>query len=107
MSKLLTTKQQYWFDHITAAQQYGQSLSVYAAQHQLSLKALYRWRWRLAQLHNVSPQAVSTPRDFIQVLPPDLPSRQDQTPVVVLLRNGVRVQFAALTPAVLAMLQQC
>jgi len=44
MSKPLTVKQQFWFDHISAAQASAHPLSDYAAEHNLSVKALYNWR---------------------------------------------------------------
>ncbi len=41
MQKPLTFKQQYWFDHISAAQRNGQLLSAYAKAQQLNVKAPY------------------------------------------------------------------
>ena len=53
----LTDKQRYWLNHIAAADidtthypaAYSQYLSLtqYATQHNLSLKALYNWHWIL------------------------------------------------------------
>ena len=104
MSKPLTTKQQYWLDHINAAQQCGQSLSDYAAQHHLSLKRLYNWRWKFSKQ---TPSLRSQKTAFVKMLPPVAPASVNDIPVVAILPNGVRLQFAALTPAVLAMLQSC
>lgn len=47
----LTTKQQYWLNHITAAKQSKQAMSAYAVQHNLCVKALYSWKWQLKQLN--------------------------------------------------------
>ena len=55
----LTKKQRFWLNHIQSAQSQGLSLSRYASQHDLSLKALYNWRWLLKRkglMDNASPQ---------------------------------------------------
>ena len=104
MQKTLTAKQQFWFDHVTAAQHGGQSLSVYAATHQLSLKALYNWRWTFSK-RNLSAPIKKT---FIKVLPTS--SRILTTtpaPIIATLPNGIRLQFDVLTPEVLALLHSC
>lgn len=102
MPKILTAKQQYWFDHIAAAQHNSQSLSNYAAQHNLSIKALYNWRWTFSkQPHKYSSKKAA----FVKIIPPATSTHEE--PAVVILPNGIRVQFAALTPALLVMLLQC
>ena len=102
MPKALTVKQQYWFDHIAAAQHNSQSLSNYAAQHELSLKALYNWRWTFSKKpHKTSDKKTA----FVKIIPPAISVNED--PAVVVLPNGIRLQFAALTPSILTMLLQC
>ena len=44
----LTTKQQFWFDHVQAAIASEGSMAAYAAKHKLSAKALYAWKTRLS-----------------------------------------------------------
>jgi hypothetical protein len=104
MSKPLTAKQQYWFDHLNAAQQQSQPLSVYAGQHNLSLKRLYNWRWKFSKQ---TPSPTSQKTAFVKMLPPVASTSTHDVPVAAILPNGVRLQFAALTPSLLAMLQQC
>jgi hypothetical protein len=104
MLKPLTAKQQYWFDHIASAQRNSQSLSDYAAQHNLNIKALYNWRWTFSkQIKNTAP----TKTAFVKMLPPtpSVTNREEST--VVILPNGIRLQLSALTPALLTMLMQC
>lgn len=104
MSKPLTTKQRYWFDHIAAAQQNAQSLSDYAAQHNLSLKRLYNWRWKFSKQ---TPAPALKKSAFVKMLPPTVSTPSNEMAVAAILPNGVRLQFTTLTPTLLAMLQQC
>ena len=104
MPKPLTAKQQYWFDHITAAQRNSQSLSNYAAQHNLNIKALYNWRWTFSKrIEKPAP----TKTAFVKILPPttSITTREEST--VVIFPNGIRLQLTTLTPALLKMLLQC
>lgn len=104
MPKSLTAKQQYWFDHITAAQHNSQSLSDYAVQHNLSIKALYNWRWMLSKrIEKPTPKKSA----FVKILPPASSARAREESTVVILPNGIRLQFSALTPSLLTMLLQC
>lgn len=104
MQKTLTDKQQFWFDHISAAQHSGQSLSVYAAIHQLNLKALYNWRWTFSK-RDMSAPAKKT--SFIKVQPPSNRLTSSSAPIIATLPNGIRLQFDVLTPEVLALLRSC
>ena len=104
MSKPLTAKQQYWFNHLNAAQQQSQPLSVYAAQHNLSLKRLYNWRWKFSK-QTLAPTLKKSA--FVKMLPPVVSTPSNEMAVAAILPNGVRLQFTALTPSLLAMLQQC
>lgn len=103
MPKPLTAKQQYWFDHITTAQRNSQSLSEYATQHNLSIKALYNWRWTFSKrIENPAP----TKTAFVKILPP-APSTIHEEPAVIIFPNGIRLQLTALTPVLMMMLLQC
>ena len=104
MPKPLTAKQQYWFDHIAAAQRNSQSLSEYATKHNLNIKALYNWRWTFSKrIENTVP--INTA--FVKMLPPAPLSTTREESAVVVLPNGIRLQLSALTPALLTMLLQC
>lgn len=104
MPKPLTAKQQYWFDHITAAQHNSQSLSDYAVQHNLSIKALYNWRWTFSKrIEKPAPKKAS----FVKILPPASSFTTLEESTVVILPNGIRLQLSALTPSLLSMLLQC
>lgn len=104
MQKPLTAKQQFWFDHISAAQRSGQSLSDYAAAHQLNLKALYNWRWTFSKRDLRVPTKKTA---FIKVLPPSCMPTSTSAPIIATLPNGVQLQFDVLTQDVLAMLRSC
>lgn len=47
MKQPLTSKQQFWRDHIVAAQRDQLTYAEYAKQHRLNLKALYNWSMTL------------------------------------------------------------
>lgn len=105
MQKPLTAKQQYWFDHISAAQRNEQSLSTYAAAHQLNIKALYNWRWTFSK-RELKQSATQT--SFVKVvLPPSNVPTSIQPPIIVTLPNGVRLQFDELTSDIMALLRAC
>ena len=104
MPKPLTAKQQYWFDHIAAAQRNSQSLSDYAAQHNLNIKALYNWRWTFSKRLE---KPVPTKTAFVKMLPPAPSVTTREESAVVILPNGIHLQLSALTPALLTMLLQC
>ena len=66
MQKSLTIKQQFWFNHVIAAESCSLPLSAYAAQHNLSAKSLYNWRWKFTQQNN-SDMKKENP--FIKIIP--------------------------------------
>lgn len=101
----LTKTQQFWLDHIQQAKSGNQSLSAYAQQHALDLKALYNFHWLLRKrgLLGSSEQ----PSQFIKVIPPV----KTKTPVAVsvvtlLFPNGIRLEVAARADNVIALLKQ-
>lgn len=104
MQPPLTVKQQYWFDHISAAQLNDQPLSAYAAAHQLNIKALYNWRWTFSKSGMKAPTKQTS---FVKVLPPSNTTASIKSPIIATLPNGIRLQFDTLTPDMLALLQSC
>jgi hypothetical protein len=40
----LTTKQQFWFDHLRTCERSGQTMKDYAQHHGLSISAFYAWK---------------------------------------------------------------
>jgi hypothetical protein len=98
----LTTKQQYWLSHITAVQQSKQTISVYAAQHNLCVKALYSWKWQLKKL-NIPVAKNENP--FIKITVSEIPSATiSGIDVKVILPNGIALQLPQLTAETLSML---
>lgn len=104
MSKPLTVKQQFWFDHISAAQASAQPLSDYAAEHNLSVKALYNWRWTFSKT-NLALTKKQNPFVKIAAIKNVAVQHIVIAPVIVTLPNGVSVQLPALTPELLVMLR--
>ena len=64
MSKL-TTKQQYWTEHLTNAERSDGSLANYARQNNITPQTLYRWRNTLRQRTQTT---VSTETLFTQAM---------------------------------------
>jgi hypothetical protein len=98
----LTEKQRYWLNHIQQAKASGQSLSDYAAEHALRLKALYQYRWLLRKKGMLDE--ISESPAFVKVTPPVVPV--PQTKVTVHFPNGIRVELAGHGPALSALLMQ-
>lgn len=97
MKRPLTTKQQFWRDHICAAQQSGMSYAAYAKEHGLNSKALYRWAMTLRHKGLMEPE---TPA-FVQlsVNPPAKSDRvldQRSAAVIVRLPNAVEIKLLEL-----------
>jgi hypothetical protein len=101
--KPLTTKQQYWLDHIHSAQNQGLSLSEYALEYKIPLPSIYKWRWYLSKKNYLNKSSASA---FVKVVsvPPIEPS---SSAIIAILPNGVRLEIPSLTTTLLAMLQQC
>ncbi len=83
-----TVKQQYWLNHLQAANNAGVSLSQYAKTHKLKLKALYNWRWTFRQ-HGLIK--TSNQQRFVQVIKKK--SVEDAVCLVPTTHN-IRVIFA-------------
>lgn len=97
----LTTKQQFWFDHVQAASASQGSVAAYAAQHNLSSKALYAWKSRLSH----KKLAAKTTSGFtplkLDAECKTLISKSTESPSCrVTLATGARIEFMGdLTPA--------
>ena len=66
MPKLLTTKQQYWTDHLERAESFDGSLADYARAEGLAVQSLYRWRHSLNRFTDESISQEKT--TFTQVI---------------------------------------
>ena len=49
MTKSLTTKQQYWTNHLQRAEAFEGSIAAYAKSEGIAAQSLYRWRHCLGQ----------------------------------------------------------
>ena len=98
----LTRKQQFWLDHIQAADRSNGSIAAYAAQHSISAKALYAWKTRLIRQKRYSPTKTS---DFTPIKPSSellssLGGLAESPSCRVTLPTGARIEFMGdLTPA--------
>lgn len=85
----LTEKQQYWLDHIQQAKTQKQSLSDYARQHTLNLKALYNYQWLFRKKGVLGHTSQSS--NFVKVTGKITP-----TPILtmtLLFPNGIRMEI--------------
>jgi hypothetical protein len=93
-SATLTEKQQYWLSHIQQAKSANQSLSAYAQQHALDLKAMYNFHWLLRKRGLL--ESPEQPSQFIKVIPPVKTKTPVPVSVVTLLfPNGIRLEVPA------------
>ena len=53
-AKIITTKQRHWLHHVKTADAGDGTLSDYAREHSLNLKALYQWKTKLIKLGHYS-----------------------------------------------------
>jgi len=61
----LTTKQQYWLNHVKAAEDSAGTIAEYASRHNLRLKTLYQWKSKLIKLGLYEREASQS--DFLPV----------------------------------------
>jgi transposase-like protein len=97
----LTTKQQFWLGHIQAASASEDSMAAYAAQHNLSSKALYAWKSRLSHKKRVvKPKSDFTPLKLESEAKPVMGRVAEPPSCRVTLPTGARIEFMGdLTPA--------
>jgi len=86
----VTERQQYWLDHIKAADASDGSLVEYAAAHDLKVKDLYQWKTMLSRRGLLAGRTGK--RAFVSVAA--RPVSVSPTSCTITLRNGVRLQFA-------------
>jgi transposase-like protein len=92
MSRRARQSREFWFEHARAAGRAEHSIDVYAREHNLSVKALYRWRGELrrAQALEKSAGVHTSSSDFVRVEMPDV--RVPMTPTLrVTYPNGCSV----------------
>lgn len=105
MPKILTVKQQFWFNHVIAAKDCALPLSTYATEHNLSAKSLYNWRWKFTQKKCYGIQKESP---FIKITPPtqSIPKMHSGANFMTqaTLPNGILIAIPNVTPEILSML---
>jgi len=87
MSEAISERQQYWLDHILAADKFNGSLVEYGNVEGLKVKDLYQWKTLLARRGVIVGKAAK-PKAFVPVRKTISSS---QAPLV--LPNGVRIEF--------------
>ena len=97
----LTTKQQFWFDHVQAAIASEDSMAAYAAKHKLSAKALYAWKTRLSHKKlSAKPKSDFTALKLEPEANPAMGRVAEPPSCRVTLPTGARIEFMGdLTPA--------
>jgi hypothetical protein len=101
MRKALSKIQQQWLDHNQAAEKSHLSLSAYAKQHQLNIKALYNYRNILREkglIANSNTRNSTKPKtsSFIQVRPRTIsdPDIKSTSPVIIKLPNDIQLEIS-------------
>ena len=87
-----TAKQRHWLEHLQRCEQLGLSLAHYAEQYHVDKKALYRWRFHLAQRH-LLPTPPSSTAAFAKVAAvavADTPSVSGNTQPITLTLSSAR-----------------
>ena len=85
----ITERQQYWLDHIRAAEAHEESIAAYARAEGLTPKELYQWKTILTRRGLLAGKKVS--QDFVQVMGP--PRSVPSASASLVLPNGVRLEF--------------
>ncbi|HTF83007.1 MAG TPA: hypothetical protein VL987_00410 [Cellvibrio sp.] len=95
MEQPLTNKQQFWREHVLAAQRSNLSYAKYAKEHDLSVQALYSWSTTLRRkglLETVTSAFVELRADQV----PSDPAPRLPVEARVRLANGVELELTAL-----------
>ncbi len=89
----ITERQQYWLEHVQAAEAFDGTLAEYARSAGLKPQTLYSWRAVLRSRGLLEPQASERPSGFVQVLGRGSTPSAAAPPsaVSLLLPNGVRL----------------
>jgi cytolysin (calcineurin-like family phosphatase) len=83
----LTDKQNFWKQHLEAAESFDGTLADYARAHDLSAKKLYGYKTRIRQRE----AGAETSNGFVKVMSQAVASL---SPVTVTLPNGVRLTLS-------------
>ena len=84
-------RQQYWLEHLQAAEASEDSIAGYARSNDLKPKDLYMWKGILARRGFLDGAAAVAPKsEFIEVVPAK--PQPAETQFVVTLPNGVRIE---------------
>ncbi len=84
----ITERQQYWLDHILAADGFNGTLVEYARAEGLKVKDLYQWKTLLARRGFLPGHKKQSA--FVPIM---APMSATLTSLSLLLPNGVRLQF--------------
>lgn len=82
--KTITERQQYWLDHLKAADAGGISLVQYAEANELKVKDLYQWKTSLTKRGFWA----SSPSSFVAVK-----AKPSTAVCSMVLPNGIRLEF--------------
>ena len=80
----LTSKEQFWHEHIQQARASNQTLTDYASTRDLSIKCFYNYRSKLRKKGFLE---VSQAKSFIKVTPP-----VSDIGTTIIFPNGIRIQ---------------
>jgi hypothetical protein len=85
----ITERQQYWLDHIRAAEAFDGSIADYARSEGLKPKELYSWKGILARRGLLGTEAAAESQTgFVRVIAPSRPLGMS-----LVLPNGVRLEW--------------
>ena len=88
---IISERQQYWLEHLRAAEASEDTIAGYARSNDLKPKDLYMWKGILARrgfLNGAASQALKS--EFIEVVPAKAQSVTTQ--FIVTMPNGVRIE---------------
>lgn len=89
----ITERQQFWLDHIQAAEAFNGTLVEYAKVEGLKVKDLYQWKTLLVRRGVMSGRSAQ-PKAFVAVRESTAASM-----AALLLPNGVRIEFSGAVDA--------
>ena len=84
----ITERQQYWLDHVRAAEEFDGSIADYARSEGLTPKELYSWKGILARRGLLDRTPVESSAGFVRVIAPSQPLGMS-----LVLPNGVRLEW--------------
>ena len=87
-NKPITERQQFWLDHLKAADDQGMTLVAYAKDNDLKVKDLYQWKTSLTRRGFWAASTVTKSADFVAVK-----TKSPSTLCSLVLPNGIRLEF--------------